>query len=51
MEGNRHETSAPVGATALPARAGFRIDRGEIAGAFGDLGTLISRSSRLIWQW
>jgi len=41
MEGTRHETSAPVGATALPARGGFRIDRGEIAGAFGDLGTLI----------
>lgn len=26
---------------APPARGGFRFDRGEIAGAFGDLGTLI----------
>jgi hypothetical protein len=28
MEGTGHETSAPAGATALPARGGFRIDRG-----------------------
>ncbi|MGH8697577.1 MAG: hypothetical protein ACREVS_13930 [Burkholderiales bacterium] len=41
MDRPGHDTSAPAGATALPARGGFRIDRGEIAGAFGDLGTLI----------
>jgi MFS superfamily sulfate permease-like transporter len=41
MEGTSRETPAPASASAPAARGGFRLDRNEIAGAFGDLGTLI----------